>query len=108
MPDHTHNITLQPHTHDIELPDHTHEIDFGIYELDETPTNVQIRVDGNIVNFSGTSGDRIDLIPYLEKDQNGRNTRGRHEITIHPNTLARIEADVILRVFIRSKLGGVY
>lgn len=108
VPNHTHNITLQPHTHDIELPDHTHEIDFGIYELDETPTNVQIRVDGNIVNFSGTSGDRIDLIPYLAKDESGRITRGRHEISIYPNSLARIEADVILRVFIRSKLGGVY
>ncbi|MFS8651441.1 MAG: phage tail spike protein, partial [Caldibacillus sp.] len=105
---HTHNITLQPHTHDIELPDHTHEIDFGIYELNETPSNVEIRVDGNKVDFSGTSGDRIDLIPYLAKDESGRITRGRHEITIHPNALARIEADVILRVFIRSKLGGVY
>lgn len=108
IPAHTHEFDLPNHSHDIELPNHTHDIDFGIYELDETPTNVQIRVDGNIVNFSGTSGDRIDLIPYMEKDQNGRITRGRHEITIHPNTLARIEADVILRVFIRSKLGGVY
>jgi hypothetical protein len=90
------------------LPDHAHEIDFGIFELDEMPTKVTIKVDGNTVNFSNLDGDRIDLIPYLEKDSDGRITRGRHEVEILPNARARIEADLILRVFIRSHLGGVY
>jgi len=108
IPAHSHRVTIPSHTHEIELPDHTHEIDFGIFELDEMPTQITIKVDGNTVNFSDLDGDRIDLIPYLEKDSDGRITRGRHEVEILPNARARIEADLILRVFIRSHLGGVY
>lgn len=106
--DHTHNVAIPSHTHEVTLPNHTHEIDFGIFELNELPTKVTIKVDGNTVNFSDLDGDRIDLIPYLEKDSDGRITRGRHEVEILPNARARIEADLILRVFIRSHLGGVY
>ncbi len=108
IPDHTHEIDIPNHSHEIELPNHTHDINHGIYELNETPSNVEIRVDGNVVDFDSTSGDRIDIVDYLEKDDSGKVTRGRHEIEISPNDLARIEADVILRVFIQSHLGGNY
>lgn len=104
IPDHSHEFEVTIPA--IEIDAHTHDIKHGIYELGTTPSNVQIRVDGNLVNFSGTSGDRIDLIDYLDRDTNGKVTRGRHEITLHPNNLARIEADVISRVFIQSDLGG--
>lgn len=108
IPNHTHTVQVPNHTHNIVLPNHTHEVKHEIVELDQLPSSVKIKVDGNIVNYNGTSGDRINLIPYMSKDTNGKLQRGRHEVEILPNSLARIEADLILRVFIRSKLGGVY
>lgn len=108
IPNHSHDVTIPSHTHDITLPNHTHSIKHGIYELSQTPSNVTIKVDGNTVSFSGTTGDRIDLIDYIDKDSNGKITRGRHEIELLPNALARIEAELIFRVFIRSRLGGTY
>ncbi len=107
IPAHTHTVTIDNHTHDVTLPNHTHKIKHGIYELEEEASTIEIYVDGNKVTLSGKNGDRIDLIPYLAKT-NGKVTRGRHEITIHPSSLARIEADIILRVFIQSHLGGTY
>src|SRR5699024_9540758 len=108
IPDHTHEIDLPNHTHEIELPDHTHEVKHEIIELSSMPSNVTIKVDGNTVPHTSTSGDRIDLKDYMSKDSSGKITRGRHEVTIHPNGLARIEADLICRVFIQSQLGGKF
>jgi len=108
IPNHNHEIDIPNHTHEIELPDHTHEVKHEIIELSSTPSTVTIKVDGNTVPHTETSGDRIDLVQYLNKDSNGRIVRGRHEIEIYPNSLARIEADLILRVFLQSQLGGVF
>lgn len=108
IPNHTHNVTIPTHTHDITLPDHTHEIDFGIYKLDKTPTRVTVEVDGNGVPVTSTSGDNIDLIPYLSKDNEGKVNRGWHTITITPNDLGRINANVYTQFFIQSRGGGSY
>lgn len=109
VPAHTHDVSIPTHTHDITLPDHTHDIEFGIYELNDTPSSVTIEVDGNNVSVSGTSGQDIDLVPYLSKDSDGRIQRGRYaEIKITPNSLARINATVISRLFIQSRIGGTY
>lgn len=108
IPNHTHEVTIPNHTHEIELPNHTHNVKHEIVELDTLPTKVTIKVDGNVVPYTDINGDRINLIPYLAKDSDGRILRGRHEVEILPNGLARIEADLILRVFIQSQLGGVY
>lgn len=105
IPAHTHEVDIPAHTHEIELPDHTHDVKHEIVELNETASSVEIRVDENLVPHTSTTGNRIDLTNYLARDSNGRIIRGRHEVTIAPNNLARIEADVILRVFIRSHLG---
>lgn len=110
LPNHTHpiNIQLPDHTHpiNIQLPNHTHDIKHGIFKLDTLPTSMEIRVDGNVVNFSSVNGERIDIIPYLRKE-NGRITRDRHEITMKPNGLARVNANLILRLFVQSHLGSV-
>lgn len=108
VPNHTHSVDIPNHTHDIELPNHTHEVKHEIIELGSTPTNVVIKVDGITVPHTDSSGDRLDIVPYLGKDSDGKISRGRHEVTITPNGLARIEADLILRVFIQSTAGGVY
>ncbi|UOQ48126.1 phage tail protein [Gracilibacillus caseinilyticus] len=106
VPEHQHSISLDPHSHSISLPDHVHDIKHGIYQLNSTPSRVLIRVDGNPASSTGNSGDRVDLLPYLDRDSDGKVTRGRHEITLVPNGLARIEADVIFRIFIQSDLGS--
>lgn len=108
VPNHTHTVTVPNHTHEITLPNHTHGIDFGIFELDEVATAVQIIVDGNIVPVTSTSADLIDLIPYLDVDSSGKVTRGWHTIQIKPNKLARITAQVFSQVFLQSRGGGDY
>ena len=107
IPSHTHGFEIPNHSHDIKLPDHTHDIVHEIVEAPTSASSVLIKVDGNPVPHTSTSGNRINLAQYMNKNDDGTISRGRHEILITPNALARIEADVILRVFIRSQIGGV-
>lgn len=109
IPSHSHEIDIPDHQHSITLPDHIHEIEHGIYTLPSTPTSVVVKIDGNTVPITSTQGNDIDLIPYLAKDGGGKVLRGQwHEITITPNGLGRINANVISRVFIQSRMGGTY
>ncbi|PFJ07568.1 hypothetical protein COI88_01950 [Bacillus cereus] len=109
IPNHVHEITLPNHVHEITLPNHTHDIEFGIFELNETPSKVTITVDGNVLPFDSTSGQDINLVPYLAKDNSGKLQRGRYvEIKITPNKLARINATVTGRLFIQSRSGGTF
>ncbi|EEK75208.1 Phage minor structural protein [Bacillus mycoides] len=109
IPNHTHDISIPNHKHDITLPDHTHEIEYGIFEFNETPSNITITVDGNVVPFTSTSGQDIDLEPYIAKGSDGKFQRGRYvEIKITPNKLARINATVTGRLFIQSRKGGTF
>lgn len=108
-PSHTHTVTIQDHSHSLTLPDHTHEVLPGIYQVNVEASAVEVRVDGNLVPITGTSADDINIIPYLAKDSSGRVTRGTwHEVEIKPNTLARINANIISRLFISSHIGGTY
>lgn len=108
IPAHTHDVDIPSHTHDVSIPDHIHDVKQGIYELDSVPGNVTISVDGVAIEFSGNSADRLNLVDYLKKDDSGKIVRGKHTVEILPAGLARIEAFVILRVFISSQLGSVY
>ncbi|MGI0534937.1 phage tail protein [Bacillus pfraonensis] len=107
IPNHTHTVEIPNHTHEVTIPDHIHEIDFGIYELNRTPSSIKITVDGNVVPITDTSKENIDIIPYLSKDTDGKINRGRWvEIKLTPNDLARITATVNSRLFISSNIGG--
>jgi phage minor structural protein len=108
IPAHTHSVNIPNHSHDITLPNHTHAIQFGIYKLDNLPSAVVIKVDGNTVPFTDTNGDNIDLIPYLSKDGEGKVNRGWHTITIAPNDLGRINAQIFTQFFIQSRGGGSF
>jgi phage minor structural protein len=109
VPAHSHTVNIPSHTHNLTLPNHSHEIEFGIYEMSESATAVTIEVDGNVLPYNSTSGEEINLIPYLDLDESGRIRRGEYvEIKITPNNLARINASVENRVFISSHVGGVY
>ena len=111
--DHRHKITIGQgwvdHTHDVSIPNHKHNLVFGISSLTQvSPSSLTITVDGNVIPNTALSEDRLSIIDYLTK-QNGKVTRGLHEISIKPtDAIARIEANVILRVFIQSRIGGVY
>lgn len=108
IPNHTHSVTIPDHTHDFTLPNHTHEIHHGIYKLNSTPSRVTIKVDGNTIPYTSTSGNSIDIVPYLQVDDSGKVTRGWHEIEITPNGLGRINAQVTTQFFMQSRGGGSF
>lgn len=109
-PSHTHNvsITIPNHTHDIDIPEHTHEIQYGIYEDSDVADRVTITVDGNTIPGTDTSKERFNIVEYLSKSTDGTINRGWHEIVMTPNKRARIEAQITMRVFIKSQLGGEF
>ncbi|WP_257141396.1 hypothetical protein [Bacillus toyonensis] len=109
IPNHTHEINIPNHTHAVTLPNHTHDIQHGIYKLPERPNKVTIKVDGNVVPVTSTSADNVDLEPYLSKNNQGEIDRNKwHEITITPDKLGRVNANVITRLFIQSRKGGTF
>ena len=61
-------------------------------------------MDGNLVS---SSEDRINIIPFLSKDAGGKILRGQwHEVSIKPNGLGRINANIFGQYFLQSR-GGV-
>ncbi|MGH0778485.1 phage tail spike protein [Bacillus cereus] len=109
IPNHTHQINIPNHSHSITLPDHTHDIQHGIYKLSEKPGRVTVKVDGNVVPVDSTSAQNINLIPYLSKDGGGKIERNKwHEVTITPDKLGRVNANIISRLFIQSRIGGTF
>lgn len=106
IPNHTHDIDIPAHSHQITLPDHTHEIQHGIFKLNRTPSAVTVKVDGNTVPITSTSGDSVNLIPYLSLDSENRVQRGWHTVEITPNDLGRIHAQLMVQFFMQSR-GGV-
>ncbi|MGM0260409.1 phage tail spike protein [Enterococcus sp. AZ102] len=106
IPSHAHEFSTPNHSHEITLPNHTHEIEYGIFEDNETATQVEISVDGNRVPGTDTNKERFNLVAYLSKMEDGTIQRGWHEIIMKPNKRARIEAQITMRVFIKSQLGG--
>lgn len=109
-PSHTHNvsITIPNHTHDIDIPEHTHEIQYGIYEDSDVADRVTVTVDGNVIPGTDTRKERFNIVEYLSKSTDGTINRGWHEIVMTPNKRARIEAQITMRVFIKSQLGGEF
>ena len=112
VPAHTHNvsITIPAHTHDVSIviPGHTHDIIFGIFEYSQLPTKLDIWVDDTKVPITDVDINDFDLVQYLRKGSDGKVIRGGHTLKIKPNDLARLEIQIILTVFIKSRLGGKY
>jgi phage minor structural protein len=104
---HSHTITLEPHVHSITIEPHVHDIDYGIYKDSSVPSSWTVEVDGNAVS---ESGDRINIIPYLSKDSEGKVLRGQwHEVTIKPDSgLGRVNANIFGQYFLQSRGGGTY
>lgn len=107
--DHTHDVTIDDHTHDVTIEDHTHEIIHGIFE-GGTASSIRIVVDGTQVpDFAAASVDELDIVEWLEKDEEGRITRGTwHTVELVPDKLTRIEANLFVQTFVQSIGGGDY
>lgn len=107
---HTHSVTTPSHTHNLSvtIPAHTHDIHYGIYEDNDVADRVTITVDGNVIPGTDTNKERFNIVEYLSKSNDGTINRGWHEIIMTPNKRARIEAQITMRVFIKSQLGGEF
>ena len=122
LPAHSHTITfelahahsLSPHKHTFTIPDHQHNIEYGIFEFEQMPASIIVKVDGNTIPNTELSENSLDITEYL-KNTDGKINRGSfHIIEIYPvedeinnpNGLARIEANVIVQCFIQSRGGG--
>ncbi|MGM0124858.1 hypothetical protein IGI37_002252 [Enterococcus sp. AZ194] len=112
IPAHTHqvSITIPAHTHQVSItiPGHTHEIVYGIFEYEGSPTKLDIKVDDRVIDTTSTNFERFDIIPYLDQTADESVARGTHTIEIKPDDLARVQVTLILRVFIKSNLGGEF
>lgn len=108
IPNHTHTVKIPSHKHNVVLPEHTHPLEWGIFQASDSPSSVDIVVDGKTIPHHETSQSRLNLVDYLKKTSSGQIQRGSHTIQIKPNKLARIEAQVTCRVFIQSQLGGQF
>ncbi|WP_085521444.1 phage tail spike protein [Tuberibacillus sp. Marseille-P3662] len=107
VPSHTHDVSIDPHTHQIELPDHTHKIEPGIWEGTRA-SSIEVIVDGQSIGTFGQEINKLNLIPYLDKDNGGRVTRSRHTVELKPDKLSRITTSVVRQFFIQSHEGGTY
>ena len=108
MPSHTHTVKIPSHTHDVTLDDHTHAIVYGIYEGTRA-SNITVIVDDTAVPAEDVKSSEMDIAKYLEKDEDGKITRGTwHEIQLVPDKLTRIEANLFVQTFVQSVGGGDY
>lgn len=105
IPSHTHSISIGSHSHSFSIPNHTHQIEYGIYQ-GGSANSAYLIVDGTRVN---TSEREVDIIPYLQKSDDGKITRGSwHTVEIVPNNLTRISANLFIQLFVNSRGRGDY
>lgn len=105
---HSHTVQIPNHSHTITLAPHEHGIVYGIYEGGQAET-VTLRVDGADIPSEAISGDEMDIVAWLSKDDAGKILRGAwHMVEIIPNGLTRIEANLFVQTFVQSVGGGDY
>lgn len=109
IPAHSHNVSLNipNHTHQVSItiPAHTHDIVYGIFEYSKRANSLEIWIDDNKASINETNITDFDLKTLMKKDSSGKITRGNHTLKIKPNDLARLEIQLILIVFIKSRIG---
>ena len=103
---HSHSVDIGDHTHTVTISPHTHDIVYGIYE-GGIAQSVTIEVDGNVVE--PTDDADIDIVSYLSRDDGGKIQRGVwHVVRIIPDELTRITANMFVKTFVTSYVGGNY
>ena len=93
---HSHNLdlNLSPHTHTVNL-NHSHNVQYGIFEDDATPTNIQVRVNDVLVynTYNNTSDVNIDIGQHLKIGQ-------YNNISIACDKNSRVTGNLFLKSFI--------
>jgi phage minor structural protein len=107
IPAHTHDINIPSHEHGFSIPQHTHATIYGIYQ-GGTAQSATLRVDGKNAGAVQPNAD-IDIVNYLSKDGGGKIQRGTwHTVEVVPNALTRVEADIMMQIYVQSHGGGDY
>ena len=113
VPTHSHSVQVPSHAHSLTLADHRHEIVYGIYE-GGTAREVAVEVDGTrlpegaLRDAGGRPLSEVEISGYLSMT-GGRIRRGCwHEVTLRPDSLTRIQADLFIQTFVTSYTGGRY
>ena len=92
----------------LDVGRHSHATLFGIDECPLSSSQVTVYVDGTEVPASAISEGELDAVSWLSRDAAGKILRGAwHTVSFVPSALARIEADVHVRTFVRSLTGAV-
>ncbi|MHC5227583.1 phage tail spike protein [Enterococcus sp. LJL99] len=109
IPSHSHGVSINipNHTHQVSItiPAHTHDIVYGIFEYSKRANSLEVWIDGNKASINSTNVTDFDLKDLMKKDGSGKITRGNHTLKIKPNELARLEIQLMLIVFIKSRIG---
>lgn len=104
VPNHSH--TIPAHSHLVIVGDHVHAFEYGIFEGPKASV-VTGKLGGNTFNIPLDTD--INIVDYLEKDAKGMIKRNAtHILTLTPNGLTNIEAELTLQLFIQSRGGGNY
>ena len=107
IPNHTHKVFVESHSHSVSLPNHVHQIEYGIYKGPKATKMTILLDDKEIGVYEGSVTD-LNLIEHMTKNANGNILRGDHTITIIPDSLTRIEAMFLIRLFTNNRGGGQY
>jgi len=100
---------LLPYTEASGGTNHLHMISKGLWKgSHDAFYMIQINSVALPAGDVGVSGDSIDIAPYLV-GMDGKIERGVwHEVKFFSNTIARVSAQVITKMFIQSRGGGDY
>lgn len=106
VPSHTHIVDVPAHSHSVTLAAHTHGIVYGIYQ-GTTASAVQVRVDGTYIG-SFASLTAQDITAHLSKSS-GRIIRNAwHTVTLTPNALTRLRAQVFVIGVVSQAQAAIY
>lgn len=101
VPSHAHttniNIPSHAHTTNINIPNHTHEEKYGCFDLsgnENKPSNVCVKVNGNVVRENIDSDVELNITSYLEKNM-------VNEITIESDTRGQVFINLYNKSFVR-------
>lgn len=106
FPAHTHIVDVPAHSHSVTLAAHTHGIVYGIYQ-GTTASAVQVHVDGTYIGSFASLTAR-DITAHLSKSS-GRIIRDAwHTVTLTPNALTRLRAQVFVIGVVSQAQAAIY
>jgi len=97
LSNHTHTLLVPSHNHNFALPKHTHAILPGIFTAGYA-SNVTLKYGTTSKTYSLPA--TIDLTAFLPRDSKGKLPRGNIDITITPDAITRLNANIVTVAFV--------